>query len=252
MKDTKWMYEKPAAHRGFHDNKVAPENSLLAIKKAVDAGYNIEFDVHMTKSKVLVVHHDFSIKRTTGLDMDITDIDTNNLEQYKLFGTNEHIPTFDDVLNTVDGKVNLIVEIKPIRRGQNLKEVVDAILDRLSKYNGVYCLESFDLRVVDYLHKNYPDKVLGQLYEGDFAPQRWLCFACNQHKKVDFLAICIKNANLKKYAKIRKKYPEKVFVTWTVRTLEQQQTALKLCDSYIFETNTKNDSYIAPPPLSLK
>ena len=44
------------AHRGLHDNiSDAPENSLAAFQKAVDAGYGIELDVQMTADGKVVV-----------------------------------------------------------------------------------------------------------------------------------------------------------------------------------------------------
>ena len=47
------------AHRGLFDNESeAPENSLAAFKKAVDAGYGMELDVQLTKDDRLVVFHD--------------------------------------------------------------------------------------------------------------------------------------------------------------------------------------------------
>ena len=243
-KDYKWLTEKPATHRGFHDNKIAPENSLLAIKNATEAGYNIEFDVHMTKTGVLVVHHDYVLTRTANQNVKVKDLDTDHLEKYPLFGTKECIPTFNDVLNTVDGKVGLIIEIKPTRHP---RPVCDAVIERLKSYKGKYCLESFDIGVVNYIHKNYPDEILGQLYEGKQVWQRVMALCLKQHKKVDFLAICIDQVYLKKYSEIKKKYPEKLLITWTVRTPKQLEDAKKVCDNYIFETNKKNSDYIEPP-----
>ena len=41
-----WLY----AHRGLHDNATeAPENSMAAFRKAVDAGFGIELDIQLTK-----------------------------------------------------------------------------------------------------------------------------------------------------------------------------------------------------------
>ena len=38
------------AHRGLFDNETdAPENSLNAMRKAVEAGYGIEFDIQLSK-----------------------------------------------------------------------------------------------------------------------------------------------------------------------------------------------------------
>ena len=52
------------AHRGLHDNKTdAPENSMKAFRKAVDAGYGIELDVQLTKDRIPVVFHDESLNR---------------------------------------------------------------------------------------------------------------------------------------------------------------------------------------------
>ena len=49
------------AHRGLFDNESdAPENSLKAIQKAVEAGYGIEFDVQLSKDKIPVVFNDHS------------------------------------------------------------------------------------------------------------------------------------------------------------------------------------------------
>ena len=49
------------AHRGLHDNETdAPENSMAAFRKAVDAGYGIELDVQLTKDRIPVVFHDES------------------------------------------------------------------------------------------------------------------------------------------------------------------------------------------------
>ena len=54
-----WLY----AHRGLHDNASdAPENSMRAFQKAVDAGYGVELDIQLTKDHVPVVFHDFTLK----------------------------------------------------------------------------------------------------------------------------------------------------------------------------------------------
>ena len=247
-KDLSWLKEHRIAHRGLHDNKVYPENSLAAYKNAVDHGYDIEMDVWLTDSDVLVMHHDKSLKRTAGQDIKATELDTKHLEQYKLFGTEEHVPLFDDMLKTVDGKVGLIIEIKPTNRVQ---ATCDMVMKHLKKYTGKYCIESFDLRVVNYMHDHYPDVILGQLYDHIWW-QRWPAILCRQYKKVNFLAICIKNGASKYYAKIRKNNPDKVFVTWTIRTPEQQALALQACDNYIFETNIKKEGNIEPPDPIVK
>lgn len=188
------------------------------------------------------------LKRTAGQDIKAVDLDTNNLSQYKLFGTEESVPLFDDMLKTVDGKVGIIIEIKPTRR---VKDTCEMVMEHLKGYKGKYCIESFDWHVVNYMHKHYPDVILGQLYDYLWW-QRIPAILMRQYKKVNFLAICIRNGESKYYAKLRKNNKDKVFVTWTVRTPEQQALAIKACDNYIFEADIKKEGNIPLPDPEIK
>ena len=62
------------AHRGFHGEEGIPENSMAAFKKAKESGYGIELDVQLTKDGVMVVHHDYDLKRTCGVNKKIADL----------------------------------------------------------------------------------------------------------------------------------------------------------------------------------
>ena len=56
--DTSPLFGTYYAHRGLHDNSSnAPENSMAAFRKAVNAGYGIELDVQLTKDRIPVVFH---------------------------------------------------------------------------------------------------------------------------------------------------------------------------------------------------
>ncbi|MCL1991067.1 MAG: glycerophosphodiester phosphodiesterase [Defluviitaleaceae bacterium] len=58
------MKTKIYGHRGSKGSY--PENSMLAFKKAIDAGVDgMELDIHMTKDGELVVIHDATLDRTT-------------------------------------------------------------------------------------------------------------------------------------------------------------------------------------------
>jgi len=56
------------AHRGLFDNKKIVENTISAFKKTLLNSINIELDVRLTKDKKIIVFHDASIKRLTGID----------------------------------------------------------------------------------------------------------------------------------------------------------------------------------------
>lgn len=151
-----WSY----AHRGLHDN-VYPENSMAAFQRALEAGYGMELDVHLMADGNLAVIHDSSLKRTAGLDKIIEHMTFEELSMCKLEGTQERIPLLKDVLDMVAGRVPLIVEIKS--EGNNYAAVAEAVCSALQNYKGLYCVESFDPRVVYYVRKHYPDFVRGQL-----------------------------------------------------------------------------------------
>ena len=104
-----WDY----AHRGLYDNLWGvPENSLPAFQAAVDKGYGIELDVHLTADNELVVHHDDTLYRMCHVERDIKDMTLKEIRQYTLLATDEKIPTLQEVLDLVDGKVPLLIELK--------------------------------------------------------------------------------------------------------------------------------------------
>ena len=152
----KWRY----AHRGLHHKPTVPENSLAAFKAAVEKGYAIELDVHLMRDGNIAVIHDSSLKRTAGYDVKIEDLTTPDLEKFKLEESNEKIPTLSQVLELVDGRVPLLVEIKT---ENNCAAVTEKTVQILSEYKGDYLIESFDPRCILWLKKNAPDIVRGQL-----------------------------------------------------------------------------------------
>ncbi len=153
-----WAY----AHRGLHGGGV-PENSLEAFRLALENGYGMELDVHLLRGGGLAVIHDSSLKRTAGADVKIEDLAAGNLENYRLEGTDEKIPQLFQVLELVQGKVPLIVELKTEKN--NVARLCTAVCNVLEDYEGAYCIESFDPRCIHWLRKNRPDIIRGQLTE---------------------------------------------------------------------------------------
>lgn len=154
------------AHRGlFARDQSTPENSLPAFEAAAKAGYGIELDVQFTSDRQLVVFHDDTLDRMTGVHGWVRDYPWQQVGALPLAGTGYHPPRFADVLDTVAGRVPLIVEIKSRREytGAYLDALCRAVLDALAGYNGPYCIESFDPRVVRRIRKFAPGVLRGQL-----------------------------------------------------------------------------------------
>ncbi len=121
------------AHRG--GSLLAPENTLAAFKNAIKIGAAyIELDVHQTKDKVTVVIHDNTINRTTTGKGAVNKMSFEKLRTYDAgikFSNEfagEKVPTLDETLTLIDGKCNLLIEIKnPDDSGIIEKDVVSLI-----------------------------------------------------------------------------------------------------------------------------
>lgn len=92
------------AHRGLKGEY--PENTMLAFKKAVEIGADgVEFDVHLTKDKELVIIHDEKLDRTTdmeGLVKDFTLRELKTANASKLFlAYEEKIPTLEEYFDFI-------------------------------------------------------------------------------------------------------------------------------------------------------
>ena len=163
-KKTKWQHLTgwDYAHRGLYDNEHGiPENSMAAFRRAVDKGYGIELDVHLTADNQPVVFHDDTLTRMCGMNKKISSFLYSDLMQLRLLGTEEGIPLFKDVLELIDGKVPLIIELKVDGSNQNL--LCPLVWQLLSRYKGDYCIESFHPFVLQWFKRHEPQVVRGQL-----------------------------------------------------------------------------------------
>lgn len=231
------------AHRGFHDVAAGiPENSLAAFKRALDNGFGMELDVHLTKDGHLAVVHDSDLTRVTGQSGDVESLTMAELKQYRLGGTDEQIPEFTEVLNLIDGKAPLVVEIK-VANG-NYQEVTAAACRILDEYEGLFCVESFDPRSIAWLRKNRPDYIRGQLLtylrkngETDYSPAldfvlRNLLTNC--WTRPDFIAYHIAERNNFSLRRCRQLYQVCQF-DWTVRSPEDYKMVKRDGSIPIFE-----------------
>ena len=126
------------AHRGSSVD--FPENTMVAFREAKNLGANwIELDVQMTKDNQLIVIHDSSFKRTTGVDKntweltleEVKELDAGSFKDKKFQG--EKIPTLEEVIIFAkENNIKLNIELKPTGREENFEETV---IDLINKYN---------------------------------------------------------------------------------------------------------------------
>lgn len=124
------------SHRG--DWRNAPENSLLAVRKAIEMGVDMaEIDLAMTKDSVLVLMHDQTIDRTTTGKGKPIDYTYQQLEGFYLrdglgIATEMHVPTLEQVLDLAKDKIMLnldkgfdyIHKVYPMVKTRNMAEQV--------------------------------------------------------------------------------------------------------------------------------
>ena len=148
------------AHRGLYGFTGYPENSLPAFREAAARGYGAELDVRMTRDGRLAVMHDVSLERTAGVDVKLSGLSSAELAEYTLFG-GEHIPMLEEVLPIFEGGPPLMIEIKPT--GMRAAKLCSAFADAMQGFHGIWCVESFDPRVVFWMRRHMPQVVRGQL-----------------------------------------------------------------------------------------
>lgn len=158
------------AHRGLFNNEAdIPENSLLAFRAACQKGFGSEVDVHLTVDKKLVVIHDSALDRLCGVQKIVEESTLDELRGLRLLGTDEQIPTLEEVLETYswsgagDLPAPLIIEVKT--RQNNAEELTAQVMKALDIRPVRACIESFDSRVLKWLRQNRPAMLRGQLSE---------------------------------------------------------------------------------------
>lgn len=147
------------AHRGLHGGEI-PENSLSAYSNAVDNDYGIELDVQLSSDGEIFVFHDESAARMCGVDKKISQMTADEIKTLRLLGTDEQIPTLNEVLKLVDARVPLLIEIKYYAETTKL---CASLAETLDAYYGSFAIQSFDPRVLRYFKKHRPRFARGQL-----------------------------------------------------------------------------------------
>lgn len=230
-----WLVETPIAHRGYH-TKTAPENSMAAFANAIEKGYAIELDVQLLADNTVVVFHDESLARMTGNDGYIKYLNQEDLKQLKLKDSKQTIPTLKEVLDFVDGRVPLLIEIKNKYKVGSLEQ---AVIDILKNYKGEFAVQSFNPFSLSYFKKHAPNILRGQL-SGFLKKEKmsWikktLLKSMRFNKKtsephfIAYEASTLPNRYVNKF----KKLP---LLAWPVRSKEEYLKIVKYCDNVIFE-----------------
>lgn len=155
------------AHRG--GAALGEENTIECIKRGMAAGAaSIEIDVHITADNHVVVCHDATVDRTTNGTGTINDMTLEQIKALRIINadgetTQQQIPTLEQVLETLNGEVELLLEIK--RKNGNNKGIEEAALRIVREYGALpyTTFQSFDDSVLEKLHSLEPSLKLEKL-----------------------------------------------------------------------------------------
>ncbi len=164
------------AHRG--GAALRPENTTIAFDHGMSCGADgLEFDVHLSRDGVVVVHHDDTLERTTGVDGRLADRTADELArldagymfqsgdgrpgEFPYRGRGVHIPRLRDVLSRYPS-ARYIIELKV-----NDPELARRTIDEIRAASAVerVALGSFYWRVLHTARGYEPEIATGASQE---------------------------------------------------------------------------------------
>lgn len=174
------------AHRGASGH--APENTLAAMQKAIEMGAQMsELDVQQTADDELVLFHDDKLNRTStgkGYLWEKTLAELRALDAGSWYAkefAGEPIPTLEEVIELVRGKMQLNIEVKLHGHERNVaKLVVDKI--RQANFGEECVVTSFGHEVADSIKALAPELTVGYILDFGYYSE------ANFEGKVDLLS----------------------------------------------------------------
>lgn len=133
------------AYRGIYNNITIYENSLESIMYAVKNNLSVSIDVRYTNDEIIL----FSDKNGARLLKLKDDINTLNKEEIDYISA-YHVPKLVDILNYVDSRVPLLINIY-----DNDKVFRNKLINILDNYKGKFLVLSHDIDVIKYFKKKY-------------------------------------------------------------------------------------------------
>jgi glycerophosphoryl diester phosphodiesterase len=145
------------AHRGARTE--LPENTLAAFERAFERGTDaIELDVHATRDRVVVVHHDPDLSLPVSAPTRrIAEMTWEDVEASRLT-TGVSVPTLSEVLAAAPPRATVYVEIK----GLGIETLVAEVLAASTAQCAVH---SFDHPTIDRFKTIAPEVPRGLLFE---------------------------------------------------------------------------------------
>ena len=238
---------RPIAHRGLHDRRRGRiENTAPAFAAAIDKGYGIECDLQAAADGTPMVFHDERLGRLVRATGTIASHAPASLAQLRYKHSDTPILRFAELLDLVDGRVPLLVEVK-VKASAPPNGFLDKIARRARAYKGPVALMSFNGDVVAELGRLAPTVPRGLVVGSHKLPPSWWTApsAANRSRILSSrlgaapagLAFFAIDVRMLRHARawMSAHRPELALFSWTIRTARERRAAALWADAPIFE-----------------
>lgn len=236
----------PIAHRALHDvNDGRPENSLAAIHAAILAGYAIEIDVQLSSDGHAMVFHDYDLGRLTGENGAVRQRTADQLGTVTLTGGSEAIPTLPKVLETVAGRVPLLIEIKDQSgtMGPDTGQLEQVVAADVQGYTGDLAVMSFNPHAMAAMRDLAPAVTRGLITDA-FRAQDWQLLQAQTRDRLraipdfdlvgaSFISHSARDLNRDRVTELKVRGVP--ILCWTIRSPTAEKQARLVADNITFE-----------------
>lgn len=228
-----WLINKYIADGGIVCTSCS-KNSLCAYEKAVKKEYTILLDVQSLSDGTIICFKECKLQNSTNKNGYVTNLTSIDVETLTLKDGSK-VPTFEEALSTINGKVPVIVNIV---NNTFTTKLESSVLKILKNYNGEYAVCSSNPNSVEYFKNlNNPDLVYGIKVE-DWQDKMEGSYKTKALKKLKFNKSCqpkfIMYYGLGLPNRFVRKYKTLPLIATDITSQEQYIKTIKHCDNITF------------------
>ncbi len=244
MRAPDWLTARPVAHRGLHDRaRGIIENMPGAALAAIDGNFAIECDIQLTADGEAMVHHDDALGRLAEGSGALLGLTSQALKAVTFRDTPERMMSLGDLCALVGGRVPIVIELKSHFDGD--RKLVRRMAVVLASYAGPVAAMSFDPDQVRALRETMPELPRGIVAQRLYSEADWPEATLAQrkgmlhlkhafHTRPHFVAYWVNDLPAPAPWIARHVFGLPL-LTWTVRTPQQRERAVRYADQMIFE-----------------
>lgn len=227
------------AHRG--SSQEAPENSISALKQSISDGADyMELDVRLTSDGEVVVFHDGSLKRMTGISNSIENMTFNEVREVNLGRycsdkyDGEKIPTLKEMLRGARNKIKLNIELKTVNKDETLPLKVVELIKEFNMEDQIV-VQSQDYDSLQVVKDNDPLISVGFI----------LTLGFGDYSKLNVDFVSVEYQMLKKDLVYSMHALGKEVYVWTLNDKKKIENAIKLGADNIITDSVKTSQQVS-------